>query len=1100
MKRIAAVMIASLFVLTAFAVLEMPTAMASTPTQNFSFPYSYGQPQVPSDVGAQGIQGPTVPMSDIGPTVPLNEIGAQGHVGPVNVSDPGAFNSEHIVIEFHVRNGTTTSSTPAIHAQTYITNVTTGLTNTSYTNAQGYDNMTTLSGYLIISVTYPSSSIINFTAQVNSVSNTEYTIYIPPSSSSTPTIHNGPTSSLGSVYITSTVANPSFTYFQGDQLIPQTAVQLWNTSSTPVTLLATAIAAVNGTVGFLDLDTAFSYAAQVISNNPLTGWNYYIGNGANTSFTPSSGVKTITMTGNLPNGKWSTTGTVSGTPFIDGYTNWRLNENTTVIGGITYISGSLSMSASYFQLHFVNAIVYYNTSYWLQPNVITFTNTTVVSLSQGYVFQSYSGGSANVFFNNSVFIGSYRSGIPPQGTTLHTYVPLGGYSGYNAPSISLPYPSVRNSIIEFVSMGSVTQSSDTPGLNYSNDILVNDTGYGNAGYFPLASYHDTYINFSGVVHSNSIVFKYTKFINTTGGNYALVTNGISLSNDYLDSNFTPVHADTSGVGIFPFAIRYTNMTHSLISLSEPYLYEPLPEILNSTGDGFLFLVGSHSNISYTEIIHPGGVGLRTWIVLSNASAFIDNYVQAWYSPSQWYNYDYAQGQLNRPSQIGKIYIELTSNGTLSYSKLNNTDVYIGFDGISTKANSNFITHNSFIGIQTSASVVVIRPSPSGQTKGNSNIFSNNTMGPVYQNLTMLDLVNPAEKNLLTHQDGVTYLYTNLPGINWNIEYNTIYGLPTGGDISQIFLGFSTNITHNAFLNNETLGPNRFMVNTPWADDIGMFSSVNFGGTNYYTQNYQPQIVDNFFENLNQYVVPIRIMGQGGLSVFRPVITGNSFFYSPQIISSAYGPVIPVDLTYVNSTYGYLFPYSMVVQNNTQPSIANSQFIFNSTMHAYDGNDNGWDYKYNITPDVANISGTPIISYSNGLVGGPQPNFTWDGYKYTESVEPSYIQVGVNSANAPPVNLQFNGAPNTAYSIAMYDNGQLIDYTNVTSSANGVVTFTYNPATMPLDPVFELTTFHIVTSGSTAVPPEVFLYVLLAGGALLGAGAIIVAAVDRRRYR
>ena len=178
-----------------------------------------------------------------------------------------------------------------------------------------------------------------------------------------------------------------------------------------------------------------------------------------------------------------------------------------------------------------------------------------------------------------------------------------------------------------------------------------------------------------------------------------------------------------------------------------------------------------------------------------------------------------------------------------------------------------------------------------------------------------------------------------------------------------------------------------------------------------------------------------------------------------------------------------------------------QYFFNTSLSGSVNTEGGSSFwYYNITPDVTIAGGTPTISYSNGLVGGPQPNFTWDGYKYSESVEPTYIQVGVNSANAPPVNLQFNGAPNTAYSIAMYDNGQLIDYTNVTSNANGVVTFTYNPATMPLDPVFELTTFHIVTSGSTAVPPEVFLYVLLAGGALLGAGAIIVAAVDRRRYR
>lgn len=156
----------------------------------------------------------------------------------------------------------------------------------------------------------------------------------------------------------------------------------------------------------------------------------------------------------------------------------------------------------------------------------------------------------------------------------------------------------------------------------------------------------------------------------------------------------------------------------------------------------------------------------------------------------------------------------------------------------------------------------------------------------------------------------------------------------------------------------------------------------------------------------------------------------------------------------------------------------------------------------MAPDVNVSSGTPTISYANGLVGGPQPNFTWDGYKYTESVEPSYIQVGVNSANAPPVNLQFNGAPNTAYSVAMYDNGQLIDYTNVTSNANGVVTFTYNPATMPLDPVFQLTAFNpVITPINSMFTNSELVLTIVAGFAIFVAAAIALGVGQRRtRHR
>ena len=156
-----------------------------------------------------------------------------------------------------------------------------------------------------------------------------------------------------------------------------------------------------------------------------------------------------------------------------------------------------------------------------------------------------------------------------------------------------------------------------------------------------------------------------------------------------------------------------------------------------------------------------------------------------------------------------------------------------------------------------------------------------------------------------------------------------------------------------------------------------------------------------------------------------------------------------------------------------------------------------------TLNASNIkgeSGLPVYLAGSQIASIPASSAHYNLTAFYSSGTLEY-SLSANSASDQPISLMWNGqVPNTEYSVAMYDHGKLIDYTNVTSSSTGLITFTYNPATMPLDPVFELTTFHIVTSGSTAVPPEVFLYVLLAGGALLGAGAIIVAAVDRRRYR
>ena len=71
-KAILALYITALFILTGFAVLMPVQSASASSAQTFSFPYSYGTPHVPSDVGAQGTQGLTVPLSQIGPS---------GHLG-----------------------------------------------------------------------------------------------------------------------------------------------------------------------------------------------------------------------------------------------------------------------------------------------------------------------------------------------------------------------------------------------------------------------------------------------------------------------------------------------------------------------------------------------------------------------------------------------------------------------------------------------------------------------------------------------------------------------------------------------------------------------------------------------------------------------------------------------------------------------------------------------------------------------------------------------------------------------------------------------------------------------------------------------------------
>ena len=116
------------------------------------------------------------------------------------------------------------------------------------------------------------------------------------------------------------------------------------------------------------------------------------------------------------------------------------------------------------------------------------------------------------------------------------------------------------------------------------------------------------------------------------------------------------------------------------------------------------------------------------------------------------------------------------------------------------------------------------------------------------------------------------------------------------------------------------------------------------------------------------------------------------------------------------------------------------------------------------------------------------------YNLTASYSSGTLEysLSANSASDQPISLMWNGqVPNAAYSVAMYDHGKLINYTNVASSANGVVTFSYNPAAMPLDP-----TFALVPPPNQPDPNVTSLLTIMA--IAIGLGLLVWALTGRRR--
>jgi hypothetical protein len=355
-------------------------------------------------------------------------------------------------------------------------------------------------------------------------------------------------------------------------------------------------------------------------------------------------------------------------------------------------------------------------------------------------------------------------------------------------------------------------------------------------------------------------------------------------------------------------------------------------------------------------------------------------------------------------------------------------------------------------------------------------YTNNTFGTVCYNQTIMEKVSSSPG----YYPGVGGLYGDMNVNNpsfplgyVNLTHNTFQSVmlgngPFAGQTAptDVLLGegnVQANVSENLFMNDYKYdyGPNATTI-IPYTWDI-----VDWAGYNY--------IYNNVFENLNNQIIPIGsnnnesgLQGYGSITGGHSTnhIGGNLFYYHPSPIES-YVPLGNMTASEDSAQVGQI-AYQMPTFYNDSVSFSSSpQYISNTSVQVYDSYQSTKVWIYNITPDVSISSGNPVISYSNGLVGGPQPNFIWKGYDYSESVEPSYIQVGVNSSKAPSIGLQFQGIAGALYDIEMFNNGSLISSYQETATSSGVLNATYNPATMPLDPIF-----YVEYVGSGVTPPPV----------------------------
>ena len=106
-----------------------------------------------------------------------------------------------------------------------------------------------------------------------------------------------------------------------------------------------------------------------------------------------------------------------------------------------------------------------------------------------------------------------------------------------------------------------------------------------------------------------------------------------------------------------------------------------------------------------------------------------------------------------------------------------------------------------------------------------------------------------------------------------------------------------------------------------------------------------------------------------------------------------------------------------------------------------------------------VNNTSLLMDSYSVLSVPRTSYS---YSFV-IMSPTVYSISTSSALAPNVTLSFNLLAPGSYNVFMISNvsGTTIVLNNVSST--GTVNITYDPATMPLDPVFEV-------SPSIAPPP------------------------------
>ena len=229
-------------------------------------------------------------------------------------------------------------------------------------------------------------------------------------------------------------------------------------------------------------------------------------------------------------------------------------------------------------------------------------------------------------------------------------------------------------------------------------------------------------------------------------------------------------------------------------------------------------------------------------------------------------------------------------------------------------------------------------------------------------------------------------------------------------------------------------------------------------------------------------------------VYTPLLLQNEFNITIKntYMPSSFTARTNSNLTSIHNVTENLFSYSSgSTWLNTTP-FSNPSFL---TLEGYLGIFSGQTYTLNAS-NIKNEASLPIYYSGNEIADIPASSAH---YNFT-AISQSEYSVSTTSAASPSVNLYFHGIPGLKYVVSIISNGGLFKSFVENATSAGIVNATYNPATMPLDPTFEVSPYVAPLPPYNPVQPNppmnffpayVFYILLAASAAGVAAGIYIL---------